>query len=136
MLQTMRRTRSNRLRLASPLREAPRPRRIVMIAFPGAQTLDVIGPLEVFSIAARLLEHHGSAGDYTTAVVAASAGPLTMSSGLRLVADHAYRDVRGAIDTLLVAGGEGTGGALADKTLLAWLRRTAPRVRRLGSVCT
>ncbi len=44
--------------------------------------------------------------------------------------------MRGGIDTLLVAGGIGTRRAVADAALLAWLRRIAPRVRRLGSVCS
>ena len=59
-----------------------------------------------------------------------------MSSGIRLVAERAVGEVRGGIDTLLVAGGRGTAAALADELLLAWIRRMARRVRRLASVCS
>jgi transcriptional regulator GlxA family with amidase domain len=45
-------------------------------------------------------------------------------------------EVSGGIDTLLVAGGIGAPRAAADRALIGWLRRIAPRARRLGSVCT
>jgi transcriptional regulator GlxA family with amidase domain len=73
---------------------------------------------------------------YSVEIVAATAGPLPTSSGLRLVAERRFRDVRGGVDTLLVAGGRGARTAAKDASLLAWLRRMAPRVRRMGSVCT
>jgi len=44
--------------------------------------------------------------------------------------------VKEGIDTLLVAGGRGTAAALRDRPLIAWLRSMAPRVRRVGSVCS
>ena len=105
-----------------------------MVAYPSVQILDVTGPLEVFAMATR----HLRAGErgYEVEIVAAAAGPVPASSGLELVAARAYRNVRGGVDTLLVAGGEGMGQAIEDGALLAWLRRMAPRVRRLGSVCT
>jgi transcriptional regulator GlxA family with amidase domain len=114
-------------------------RRVVVVAFPGAQVLDVIGPLEVFASAGFCLAARGrGAGSdaYAVEIVAAKAGPLRTQSGIRLVADRSFAAVRGGIDTLLVAGGRGTPQAMADHALLAWLRRMAPRVRRLGSVCT
>jgi transcriptional regulator GlxA family with amidase domain len=69
-------------------------------------------------------------------VLAARRGAIAASSGLELVARRAVAELRGGLDTLLVAGGEGVQDALRDRALLAWLRRMAPRVRRLGSVCT
>lgn len=109
--------------------------RVAMLAFPQVQILDVTGPLEVFGRAARLLRERGRRGAYEVEIVAARAGPFDCSSGLRL---HAGRSIAaaGRIDTLLVAGGLGTEAALADPRLTRWLRRMAPRVRRLGSVCT
>jgi transcriptional regulator GlxA family with amidase domain len=59
------------------------------------------------------------------------------SSGLRFLPDVTWRALRGPVDTLLVIGGAGARQtAMHDQPLLAWLRRMAPRVRRLGSVCT
>ncbi len=113
-------------------------RHIVMVAFDDAQMLDICGPLEVFSCAARLLtdDERRRPLPYTVEVVAARRGPLRMSSGLELVAQRRFGDVRGGVDTLMVAGGRGAAAAAADEALVAWLRRMAPRVRRLASVCT
>jgi transcriptional regulator GlxA family with amidase domain len=115
-----------------------RPGRIVVVAFPDVQVLDVMGPIEVFGRTARLLVERGTRPDlaYTVEIVAATAGPIHTSSGVKIVADRRFRDLRGTIDTLLVAGGRGARAAAQDAALRAWLMRMAPRVRRLGSVCT
>src|SRR5208337_2250499 len=44
--------------------------------------------------------------------------------------------LRGPIDTLLVAGGTGVEEAAQSEELVLWLRKTAQRVRRIGSICT
>jgi len=113
-------------------------KRIVIAAFPDVQVLDVTGPLEVFGRTARVLVDGGHRSDlvYRVEVAGPRRGPLPTSSGPRLVADLAYRDIKSGIDTLLVAGGRGAQAAARDKNLLSCLRRTAPRVRRIGSVCT
>jgi len=113
-------------------------RNVVFLAFPDVQVLDVTGPLEVFGRAARLLVERGLRRDlaYSVEIVAATAGPIKTSSGIRIVADRRYRDVRSGVDTLLVAGGRGARPAAQDAALCRWLARMAPRVRRLGSVCT
>jgi len=113
-------------------------RRVAVLAFPDVQILDVVGPLTIFGDLARWLRERGwSAGvRYEIELLAPRAGRFRTSCGLELVATRAARDVRGGLDTLLVAGGEGARAAMEDRALLAWLRRIAPRVRRLGSVCT
>ena len=106
-------------------------RRVVILAFEGVQSLDVTGPMEVFSIAGRV------AGDaYRVEVVAASPEPLKTNSGLALVPDRAITGVRGPIDTLVIAGGSGVRQAAEDDRLVSWVRRAAGRSRRVASVCT
>ncbi len=114
------------------------PRRIALVAYSDIQVLDVTGPLEVFARTARWLCEHGhrTTPAYTTELLATTSGTITASSGLRLGVDRTVREVRGRIDTLLVAGGIGARAAMHDPLLLRWLRHMAPRVRRLGSVCT
>jgi transcriptional regulator GlxA family with amidase domain len=109
-----------------------------VVAFPDAQVLDVVGPLEVFGGTSRALIAAGrrTQPSYEIEVLAAQAGPLTTSGGLVLHATRAFSSVSSGIDTLLVAGGAGARAASRDEALLAWLRRMAPRVRRFGSVCT
>src|ERR1700685_2625678 len=93
-----------------------RTRRIVMLAFPDAQIIDITGPLEVFGRAARLLsdERGWRIPAYTVEIVATKAGPFATSSGIRLIADRAIANVRGPIDTLLVARGRGTAAAVRE----------------------
>jgi transcriptional regulator GlxA family with amidase domain len=114
-------------------------RTIAVLAYPGVQILDVTGPLEVFARASEVAVErgHASAPPYRVEVLAPRPGPLRSSSGIGLVADRAFARVSGGIDTLLVAGGrDGTAAMMRDPALLDWLRRMAPRVRRLGSVCS
>ena len=59
-----------------------------------------------------------------------------MSSGLSMAVERSISQLRGPIDTLIVAGGIGSRRIIEDERVLRWLRRTAPRVRRLASVCT
>src|SRR5918994_6183739 len=113
-----------------------RPHRVVMLAFPQAQILDVAGPLEVFSRTARWLADHRGARTpaYLTELAAVRSGPVAMSNGLQLVATRRYAEVDDA-DTLLVAGGIGWEEAVKDRAMLTWLSAQAGRVQRLGSIC-
>ena len=111
--------------------------RIALLAYPGVQALDLSGPLEILARATRILREEGRAQPgYELMVVGTERGPLAASSGFRFLPDVTFRELRGRIDTLLVVGGQGVNAQLENRALLAWLRRVAPRVRRLGSVCT
>jgi len=114
------------------------PRRVVLLAYPDAQILDVTGPLEVFARSERWLRETGRARvpAYAIELVARRRGPLRMSSGLELVAQRSLAQARGPIDTFLVSGGIGCFAALRDRGLVAWIRGAAARSRRVASVCT
>jgi transcriptional regulator GlxA family with amidase domain len=114
------------------------PHRVAMVAFTDAQVLDVVGPLEVFSRAGRLITDEGRRGPspYTVEILARSRGTVVTSSGIGLVATRSFRGIRGGIDTLFVAGGRGVEAALRDASLIRWLRRMSREVGRLASVCT
>jgi len=115
------------------------PRRVVVVAPDPAQELDVTGPTAVFGQANRL---SGRASPPYRIHVASvrDDGMVCTESGLRLLADAPYHGIEacldGPIDTLLIAGGAGHARAADDARLTAWLRAQAPRVRRLGAVCT
>jgi transcriptional regulator GlxA family with amidase domain len=74
-------------------------RRVVIVAFEGVQPLDVVGPAEVFHTAGRI-----QPPGYRVETVAPDPGPLVASS-VKLQADRGITACRGAIDTLVVAGG-------------------------------
>ena len=106
-------------------------RRVVIVAFDGAQSLDISGPAEAFSIATRFFK-----GDYAIELVTPDGEPARCTSGLSLNADRSIDEVRGAIDTLVIAGGVGTDAVVADERVIAWVRDAAKRARRVASVCT
>jgi transcriptional regulator GlxA family with amidase domain len=116
-----------------------RSRRIVVLAFPGVQALDVVGPLEVFGRSTRLLEERGVRGGYRLEIAAERRGPVRTSSGFSLLAERRLDAISGPIDTLLVPGGIGVREVIAagdDAGIVRWLQKTARRARRLCSVCT
>lgn len=109
---------------------------IVMLCIPPAQGVDVIGPLEAFAMANSVLSELDREAAYCMRVLTnASDLLLPTSSGVPLLAHAHYHQWRGKLDTLLIAGGPGARN-VADAALLRWLRRVAPRARRLCSVCT
>jgi transcriptional regulator GlxA family with amidase domain len=108
-------------------------RAVILVAFPGVQALDVTGPAEVFAIAGRWLPEDRR---YLLTVAAPQVGPLRTSGGVGLVADLALDEVREPIDTLVVAGGHGTGTMVRDPGSVSAVRRLATEARRVASVCT
>jgi transcriptional regulator GlxA family with amidase domain len=105
-------------------------RRVVIVAFPGVQTLDVTGPAEVLRAASKL-----HPPGYEVTVVAPEEGPLKTST-VTMVPDLCISACSTPIDTLIVAGGTGTRQAEDDRALIAWIREAASRSRRVTSVCT
>ena len=109
----------------------PRTRLILVLAVDGCQSLDVLGPVEVFDHAAREVP-----GAYHVEVVGPTdTGAVTMSSGVRLgVAPLPEPPSRH--DTLIVAGGEGARAAVQDAAVVDWVARASGRARRTASICT
>jgi len=107
-------------------------RQVAVLVFPRVQAIDVFGPVEVFSAADRL----AGGGEYAIELVSPGAGSIETSSGIRVLPDRAVSAVRGPIDTLIVAGGDGVTAALEDGRLIRWVDRGAARSRRVCSVCT
>ena len=66
-------------------------------------------------------------------MIARQAGPVRLSGGLIVQADHAI-DTAPACDVVIVCGGPGWPDAAADKAVLAYLRRSRPE--GVASVCT
>lgn len=112
-------------------------RRIVMVVYPDAHILDVVGPLEVLTGTRYFLP--GNEQPYDVCVVAEQAGPVRTTSGLTIQADASFAELQaeqGAVDTLMVCGGHGTVQALENEPLLRFVADTAPRAERIVSICT
>jgi transcriptional regulator GlxA family with amidase domain len=107
-------------------------RRVVIVALPPVQALDVTGPAEVLSVAAQV--HGGAEPAYAVTVVGPGGAPIATGSGYALAPAAALEDVRGPLDTLVVAGG--SGARHAPDEVVARVAALAARARRVASVCT
>ena len=124
----MRRTNGN-----APQRTAPQIlRRVVVLAVPPVEELDLVGPIQVFSAANRL------AGKpvYSVEIATNSKDLRVEGEGglLSFLAETNYKGLHKNFDSLLLVCGLGTRN-VRDPELFAWLRSVGPAVRRLGSVC-
>ncbi|RNF85105.1 GlxA family transcriptional regulator [Montanilutibacter psychrotolerans] len=111
-----------------------------MLAYAGAQSLDITGPLEVFALASRQAQEDAPCSEplYRLQVLSVDMQPIVLASGMRLLPDMACGDMTQVPDTLLVCGGMGDALdiARADATLVHWLRTASMQVRRVASVCS
>jgi transcriptional regulator GlxA family with amidase domain len=107
-------------------------RTVCIVAFPGAEILDITGPMEVFAFAnIGLRDSVITEPTYQMALLAEKPGPLRTSCGLTIIADRAYSEVTDGIDTLLIAGAPDVNSVICDPVLTDWVRTMAPRVRRV-----
>jgi transcriptional regulator GlxA family with amidase domain len=109
-------------------------RRVLIVAYEGATTLDVTGPAEVFAAAERRV-----GGDaYRIELASTGGGERLTSSTLRICTRDLLRIRPGPGDVLLVAGGDerGVRAAVADRRLIDWIRGAARVVERVTSVCS
>ena len=104
-------------------------RTLLFAIFPDFQLLDATGPIAAFEIASRFV-----GGGYRMRIGAIAPGRVRSSAGVALDAEKL--GPLSGVDTLIVAGGDGTRAAVRDRKLLAFLRRAATRVRRVASVCS
>jgi transcriptional regulator GlxA family with amidase domain len=102
-------------------------RRVVVVACPPVQPLDVAGPAEVLAMA-------GGGDAYAVQVVSPGGAAVPTGSGYALAPGGALEDVGGPLDTLLVAGG--AGARHAPDEVVARVAALAARSRRVASVCT
>ena len=108
---------------------------MVIVAFPGVQSLDVVGPFEVFSGVARAAESLARPVGYRVSLASVDGALVRAESGLEL-STGALPDPRQRIDTLVVPGGDGAQVARQDHRLIGWIADVAPRCRRVATVCS
>ena len=107
-------------------------RTIAILALPSVQLLDVSGPLDVFAQANTETGREA----YDLRVAACEAGPIRSSSGVRLLPDLVAGRSDERFDTFLVAGAPNAANVRLKESVLAWIRASAAKSRRYGSVCT
>lgn len=108
--------------------------RILVVAVPPMRTLDVFGPAEVFGDANWL---RGGDRAYEVSIISACSDRVVLNHlGTPVHTDRTYREYRGPIDTLLVAGCMGPRELHYERGFLDWLKVQSTRARRFGSICT
>ena len=107
-------------------------RRIIVIVVPPIDELDLVGPIQVFGAANRLV----GKTVYEVEIVTNARELRVRGEGglLSFAAQGRFQDVKGKVDSLLLVCGLRTRTA-RDPALFAWMRKMAPGVRRLGAVC-
>jgi len=105
------------------------PRRVAFLIFDDFQLLDAAGPISAFEIAERYVP-----GAYESRIIAPRAGAVRSSSGASMLATAAGRAAR--IDTLVIAGGNGSRAAAKDASLARFVARCGAQSRRVASVCS
>jgi transcriptional regulator GlxA family with amidase domain len=109
-------------------------RHVLIVAVPPMRTLDVFGPAEVFGDANWL---RGGDPVYKVNIISACADRVVSNHlGTPVHTDRTYREYRGPIDTLLVAGCMGPRELRYEPGFLDWLRAQSIAARRFGSICT
>jgi transcriptional regulator GlxA family with amidase domain len=107
-------------------------RRVVVVAVPPVDELDLVVPMHVFGAANRL----SGRKIYSLEIATITKELEIKGEGgvLSFLAHSLLNDVSGAIDSvLLVCGIESR--SVSDRKLSQWLREICPTVRRLGGVC-
>src|SRR6201986_2524849 len=85
-------------------------RTIEVLTYPSVQLLDVTGPIQVFASANDLVANAGGAPPYRLKLVTQGNQDVVSSAGVALKAEPLSQR-REALDTLLVAGGQGVEAA-------------------------
>lgn len=104
-------------------------RRVTFLIYPDFQLLDAAGPIAAFEIAERYRP-----GSYELRVGAAVAGSVMSSAGVSMRACSLGR--ASAVDTLVVAGGEGSRAAALCLQTRRFIQMCARQSRRTTSVCS
>ena len=108
-----------------------------ILIFDEVELLDMAGPYEVFTTAARVHGRSQPAGTpllFNVFTLARSAAPVQARAGLRLQPDCTLDD-HPPLDCAIVPGGV-VDAELGQAALMDWIAAQARSARLLGSVCT
>lgn len=101
-------------------------RTLAALVFPGFETLDYFGPIEML----------GGFGEQTEIItVAKTSEPVPSVHGQRIVPDKTLSE-NNDYDLLFIPGGDSALIEAEDDELLAWLREASANAERVMAVCT
>jgi transcriptional regulator GlxA family with amidase domain len=106
------------------------PKTVAFVLYPGITLLDMVGPLQVFSVL------QGFNDQYRPVVVAERIEPMPTDTPLMVIADKTFDEVPDPAVVLVPGGGAPTIKAMGDPVIRDYLRRVAGTSELVGSVCT
>ncbi|WP_108882378.1 DJ-1/PfpI family protein [Anderseniella sp. Alg231-50] len=101
-------------------------RSIAALVFPGFETLDLFGPIEMFGMLPE---------EFSLSIVAEQEGEVASTHGQRACVDHTFAAAQ-SFDMLLVPGGPGTRAQVDNPAMMDWLTAKAAQAETIMSVCT
>jgi transcriptional regulator GlxA family with amidase domain len=104
-----------------------------IVVFPGAQSLDISGPMDVFAEANRFLlpgEH------FSMEIIGMNREPIRCSNGMQILVDRILTEAVDAYDILLIAGGPDLPNTTFGEEVYSWLRLAAAKAQCHGSICS
>lgn len=121
----------------------PRPRQkfaakktIGLIGFDDVQALDIVGPVDAFSIASDYLASLDAPKTYEVVVLGPSRRTFVAESGLAIRPHHSL-DSAPTLDTVIIPGGRALRLQPETNARIAnWIKARASEIRRVASVCT
>jgi transcriptional regulator GlxA family with amidase domain len=108
---------------------------VELVLFPQANGLDITGPLEVFSVASKIVRTSKPGEGYEVLFTGEKPGPVTLESGLSVNVEKRCGETDTA-DYLVIPGGSDPAGFSSDQQRLSYLGERAKRAHRIVSICT
>lgn len=111
-------------------------KRVGIVIFDDVEVLDFCGPFEVFSVT-RLDEakRREEPSPFEVVLIAEFPGVVTTTGGMKVTPDYAF-DNCPKLDVLVVPGGWGTRREAENQRMIGFIRKRAPELTKLTSVCT
>ena len=101
-------------------------RKVGAVFFERFELLDIFGPLEMLGVLPSFFE---------IVTLGETGSPIASTQGPRVAIDRRFDEAE-QMDVLLVPGGLGTRTEIENEALLDFLRRQAPGLEILASICT
>jgi transcriptional regulator GlxA family with amidase domain len=101
-------------------------RTLGVLLFPGFETLDVFGPIEMFGLLPDLIK---------IAMISLAGGLIQSAQGQHVLSEY-NQFTTPNLDVLLVPGGMGTRKEVDNKLLLDWIKKLVNQTELTLSVCT
>ncbi|KAA2239388.1 helix-turn-helix domain-containing protein [Chitinophaga agrisoli] len=113
-------------------------KRVIIVMMPSNFVMHVAGPYDVFNLADRILMGAGSSHGYDVSIVSPTRKTRGISSsGMEINCRHSFFDIKGPVDTVLVAGNDFQNMDSAEYAeFYRWLAKLEKQhTRRIGSIC-